>query len=82
MMAAFSVSAVEVEVANILVLGGVPEEKSGEVVFVEFGSTVSCSFDAYPCAKEFQALEIWFGSPPSFEQSDASVGVDPTVMEV
>ncbi len=65
-MAAFSVSAVEVEVANILVRGGVPEEKSGEVVFVKFGSMVSCLFDAYPCAKEFQVLEIRFGSPPSF----------------
>ena len=81
-MAAFSVAGVEVEVANILVRGGVPKEQSGEVMFVEFGSTVPCLLDAYTCAEEFQVLEIRFGTPPSFERSDSSAGVNPTDMEV
>ncbi len=81
-MAVFSVAAVEVEVANILVRGGVPKEQSGEVVIVEFGSTVPCLLDAYTCAEEFQVLEIRFGTPPSFKWSDSSAGVNPMVMEV
>ncbi len=68
-MAAFSVAAVEVEVANILVHGGVPKEQSGEVMFVEFGSTVHCLLDAYTCAEEFQVLEIQFGTCPKLEAS-------------
>jgi hypothetical protein len=42
MVARFCVAAVEVKVANVLLCRGVPEEQSGKVVFVKFGSLISC----------------------------------------
>ncbi len=82
MVAGFCVATVEVKVANVLVCRGVPEEQSGEVVFVQFGALIPCLLDAYMRTKEFEVLEVWFDAPPSFEVGDTRTGVDTSVVEV
>ena len=77
---AFRVATVEVKVANILVCRSVPEEKSCEVVFVEFGAPGTGLFDAYACAKEFEVLQVWFGTPPTLERSDTGARVHSAIM--
>ena len=79
-MTAFHVATVEVEVANILVCRSVPKEKSCEVVFVKFGAPGTGLFDAYACAKEFEVLQVWFGTPPTLERSDTGARVHSTIM--
>ena len=79
-MTAFRGATVEVEVANILVCRSVPEEKSCEVVFVEFGVPGTSLFDAYTCAKKFEVLQVRFGTPPTLERSDTSARVHSAIM--
>ena len=79
-MTAFCVAIVEVEVANILVCSSVPKEKSCEVVFVEFGAPGTGLFDAYACAKEFEVLQVWFGTPPTLKRSDTGARVHSAIM--
>ncbi len=81
-MAGFCVVAGEVKVANVLVSRGVPKEQSGKVVFVEFGSLISCLLHADTCTKEFEVLEVWFDASPTFERGDTGTGVDTTIVEV
>jgi hypothetical protein len=80
MVTAFCVATVEVKVANILVCRSVPEKKSCKVVFDEFGAPDTGLFDAYACAKEFEVLQVRFGTPPTLERSDTGAGVYSAIM--
>ena len=79
-MTAFCGATVEFEVANILVCRSVPEEKSCEVMFVEFGAPGTGLFDAYTCTKKFEVLQDRFGTPPILERSDTGARVHSAIM--
>ncbi len=81
-MAGFCVAALEVEVANVLVSRGVPEEQAGEVVFVQFGVLISCLPYADARTKELEVLKVRFDAPPTFEGGDTCSGMYATVVNV
>ncbi len=82
MVAPFRVAAVEVKVANVLVCRGVPKEQSGKVMFAEFGALISCLLHADTRTEEFEVLEVWFNTPPTFKRGDSGTGVDTAVVQV
>ncbi len=73
-MASFDDATIDVEIFYILICRRIPEEYTGKVVLVQFGTTIARTFNAHP--------KIRFDTPPIFEWSDARMGVDLPVMEV
>ena len=59
---------VNIDVADVLVSGGVSNKDTSEIMSIKFGSSVAGLFDTYTGAKSLQPLEIRALSIPRFER--------------
>jgi hypothetical protein len=69
-VAGFGESAGKIEVAYVLIGGGVSKEQAGEIVPVQFQLSIPCTFHAYSCTEVFEIPEVWFDTPSAFKGGD------------
>ena len=73
---------VKVNVADVIVRGGVTEKDTGEVVTVQFGPALSGTFDTHAGPEHFQIAKVRFGAIPSFVRCASSSFMEASIVEV
>ncbi len=66
MMTTFHNARVKVQVNNVVIGSGIPQENSFEVMFVQFAPMFARAFDAHAQTKKFKVTNIWLESVISF----------------
>jgi hypothetical protein len=82
MMTRFHDARVKVQVYNVVVGIGIPQENFFEVVFFQFAPTVAGAFDTHAQTKKFKVTNIWLESVISFVGSLLHNSVYQPIMQV